>query len=137
MRMASEARRVRLRAGLAACCFAVCCARGADVTVTWTIEPTPPVTGAATLVRFDVKHDDGTPASGAQLRVEAHMTHPGMAPLFGEVTERGKGAYETRLNLSMAGPWVLVVSGQLANGRRVVKQTEVTAVQPPVRSSAE
>ena len=106
--------------------------RGAgDVTVTWTIDPTPPVTGTGTLVRFALKHDDGTPGSGAKLHIDAHMTHPGMAPVIGEAIERSSGIYETRLHLSMPGTWVLVVSGELADGRRIVKQTEVTAVQPP------
>jgi len=131
--MASEARRIRVSAGLVACCcFAFACGRGAgDLTVTWTIEPTPPVTGAATLVRVALMHADGKPGGGAKLRVEAHMTHPGMAPLVVEPIERSRGIYETRLHLSMAGTWVLVASGELADGRRIVKQTEVTAVQPP------
>lgn len=134
MRVAPEARRVRVRvgAGLAACCcLAFGCARaGSGVAVTWAIEPTPPSTAAAALVRVTVKHDDGTPASGAKLRVEAHMTHPGMTPVVGDAIERAGGVYETRLHLSMAGTWVLVVSGELADGRRLVKQTELAAVQP-------
>ncbi len=131
--MAPEARRVRVRAAfVACCCVAFACARGAsDVTAAWTIEPTPPVTGAATLVRVALTHQDGRRGSGAKLRVEAHMTHPGMAPVIGEAVERTSGIYETRLHLPMAGPWVLVVSGTLPGGRRIVQQTEVTVVQPP------
>jgi len=129
--MASGGRRVRLGIVLAASCLALCCAREPrHVAVTWTIEPTPALAGSATLVRAELKHDDGTPASGAKLRIEAHMTHPGMAPVTGEIVERANGAYEARLNLSMAGRWVIVVAGDLQGGGRLVKETEVTAVQP-------
>lgn len=132
MRVASAASRVRVRATLAACCcFAFACTRGAsDVSVSWTIDPSPASAGAATLVRFDVKREDGKPVGGAKLRVEAHMTHPGMQPLVAELIERATGTYEARLNLPMAGRWILVVSGTLADGRRIEKQAEVTAVQP-------
>jgi hypothetical protein len=132
MRMASEARRVRLIAGLAACCcFAFACAKGtSDVTATWTLEPPQPSTDAATVVRVALARQDGSPVTGATLRLEAHMSHPGMAPVVGELTERGGGIYESRVTLTMAGPWVVVVSGDLPGGGRILKQTEVTAVQP-------
>ena len=58
------------------------------------------------------------------------MTHPGMEPLVAELIERATGTYEAHLKLPMAGRWILVVSGTLADGRRIVKQAEVTAVQP-------
>jgi hypothetical protein len=66
---------------------------------------------------------------GASLRLEAHMSHPGMAPVVADLIERD-GIYESRVQLTMAGPWVIVASGELADGRRIVKQTKVTAVEP-------
>lgn len=131
--MAPKARRVRLTAALVACCcFAFGCTSGAsDVSVTWTIEPSPAVTESETLIRFALDHADGRPAAGARLRVEAHMSHPGMAPATADVVERANGFYETRLHLSMAGDWVVVISGQLASGRRVTTSTHVTAVKGP------
>jgi hypothetical protein len=131
MRMAPEARRAGLIAVFAACCFAFACAKGtSDVTATWTLEPTQPTTDAATVIRVALAHGDGSPVNGARLRLEAHMNHPGMAPVVGELTERGSGIYESRVTLTMAGPWMLAVSGELPGGRRILKQTEVTAVQP-------
>jgi hypothetical protein len=132
VRVAPEGGRVRLKASLAACCcFAMACAGAAgDVTATWTVEPTPPSVEVAALVRCALEQRDGTPVIGARLRLDAHMTHPGMAPIVGDLIERSPGIYESRLKFSMAGSWVLVVSGELVDGRRIVKQTEVTAVQP-------
>jgi YtkA-like protein len=132
MRVASAGRlRVRVRAGLAACCLlAFACAReAANVTATWTIEPAPASTATATSVRVVLKHADGKPASGAQLRIEAHMAHPGMEPLVTDAIERENGTYESRLNFSMPGRWVLVVTGTLADGRRLVHQTEITVAE--------
>jgi hypothetical protein len=130
--MASQARRIRLIASLAASsCLAFACTRGAsEVRATWTLEPTQPSTDAPTVVRFVLERAEDTPVKGARLHLEAHMTHPGMAPLTGEVTERGDGVYESRVKFSMAGTWLLVISGELANGRRIVKQKEVTAAAP-------
>lgn len=128
--MAPEARRARLAAFVVCCCFAFGCTRGAgDVRVTWTIEPSPALTDSDTLVRFALEHNDGTPAVGARLRAEAHMSHPGMEPVMADVIERANGFYETRLRLSMAGDWIVVVSGQLTGGRRITTQTDVTAVK--------
>jgi hypothetical protein len=106
------------------------CARGAaDVTATWTLQPTEPSTKAATLVRLALTEDGSAPVKGASLRLEAHMSHPGMAPVVADLIERD-GIYESRVQLTMAGPWVIVASGELADGRRIVKQTKVTAVEP-------
>jgi hypothetical protein len=129
--MAPKARGARLATALVACCcFAFGCTGGtSDVRVTWTIEPSPAITESETLVRFALDHADGTPAAGARLRVEAHMSHPGMAPATADVVERANGFYETRLHLSMAGDWVVVISGELASGQRVTASTHVTAVQ--------
>ena len=129
--MAPEALAVRVTAGvLACCCFAIACSRAApDVAVTWKIEPSPPVTDAATLVRFTIQNGSGRQVRGATLRLEAHMPHPGMAPVTSEVHERDGGIYEARLHLTMAGDWVLVMSGQLTDGSRISKEIKVQAVR--------
>lgn len=129
--MESEAVTRRLIAGLlACCCFAIACNRGAnDVTATWRIEPTPPVTGKPTLVRVTLARDGGQPVADATLRLEAHMSHPGMAPVTADVTEHGNGTYEARLQLAMAGDWVFVMTGELSNGQRMMKEIKVRAVQ--------
>jgi hypothetical protein len=98
--------------------------------MTWTIDPTPPIAKAATDVRFTLHRADGEPVRGAKLRLEAHMSHPGMAPITREVVERGNGAYDARLHLSMAGDWVFVVTGELPDGSRITRQLQVPAVRP-------
>ena len=132
VRVASEAVAGRLAAALlAGCVIAAGC--GGDtrgITVTWTIEPTPPAAGAATVVRVTLAEPDGRPADGATLTLEAHMTHPGMAPVRGRLTARGGGTYEGRVNLSMPGDWIFVVAGHLADGRRITKEIQVPSVRP-------
>jgi hypothetical protein len=131
LRVAPEALARGVSAGvLAACLLALACTHGArDVGITWKIEPTPPVTDTLTVVRLTLQHADGRMARDARLRLEAHMTHPGMAPLVADVTDRGNGAYDARVQLSMAGDWVFVVSGVLADGTRITKETRVPAVR--------
>jgi len=70
-----------------------------------------------------------TVVSSAKLRLEAHMPHPGMAPLTTDMVERSAGNYESSVRLSMDGAWTLVVNGTLVDGRRITKQMEVTAVR--------
>ena len=53
------------------------------------------------------------PSTGARLRLEGLMSHPGMAPVVAEVVERGDGAYDAPLQFTMAGDWILFVTGQL------------------------
>ena len=59
------------------------------------------------------------------------MSHPGMAPITAEVLDRGNGAYEARLRLTMTGDWIFVVSGQLTDGSRITEETKVRAVASP------
>jgi hypothetical protein len=119
--------------GFVACCgLAIGCSRtAADVTIAWTIEPTPPVAGTASVVRMVLRRSDGSPVNGAKLRLEAHMSHPGMAPVTADAVEHGNGAYEARLQLSMAGDWALVVTGELADGRRITREAPLPTVRPP------
>jgi hypothetical protein len=119
--------------GLACCAIAIAvgCARGAtDAAIAWTIEPAAPIAGSTATVAFSLTSSDGAPASGARLRLEGHMSHPGMAPVVADAGERGRGAYEARLRFTMAGDWLLVVSGTLADGSRLTKETRVSVRAP-------
>ncbi len=73
---------------------------------------------------------DRRPVPGARLSIAAHMSHPGMAPVEATVTERANGVYEATLDFSMAGDWVLVVSGALANGTPLSHRIDVPNVRP-------
>ena len=129
--MAPEAVARRVTALLLAwSCTLGCGSRASEVSASWTIDPTPPVAGSPTALRIVLRHDDGTAVRGAKLKVEGHMSHPGMTPVIGDLTERGSGSYEGGIRLSMPGDWIFVVAGELADGRRITRQIAVPSVRP-------
>jgi hypothetical protein len=98
--------------------------------VAWDVEPVPPATGTETVARLTLRDDAGAPIPGARLRLEGHMSHPGMTPVVVSVSERGDGVYEARLQFTMAGDWTLVVAGELPDGSRVTRELEIAGVRP-------
>jgi hypothetical protein len=72
----------------------------------------------------------GRPVVGAHLRIEAQMSHPGMAPFLATASERGNGVYEAALRFTMAGDWIVLVTGSLSNGDTVEYRIEVPGVRP-------
>jgi len=98
-----------------------------DVRVEWRVTPSPAQVGPATLRLFLIGAD-GAPAAGARLAIEGHMTHPGMAPVTADVRETDPGVYEAALRFTMAGDWVLVLDGALADGRRLRRQLAISGV---------
>jgi hypothetical protein len=99
-----------------------------DVVVEWKVTPSPPLVDGAAVLEITLGDRDGQPLSGARLRVEAHMTHPGMAPLIEVAAERGNGAYVARLRFPMAGAWILFVKGELADRRSINQRVGETIV---------
>jgi hypothetical protein len=132
VRVAPETAGRRLTAVFFACgCIVAGCSRtSGTATVTWHVEPRQPVTGTAAVFRLSLRNEHGQPVRGASLRLDAHMPHPGMAPVSGEVVDRGDGQYEARVRLTMEGNWVVVVTGTLPDGSRITAQTQVVAVRP-------
>lgn len=70
----------------------------------------------------------GRPVRDARLRLEGHMAHPGMAPATADLREAAAGHYEAQITFSMGGDWVLLLSGELPDGRRLRRQLELPGV---------
>ena len=136
-------RRVLTAVVIFACSLATACAApGCDVhsdrqpessgaiNVSWTLDPSPPFAATPTVVRLTLRDRDQKPVTGARLRLEGLMSHPGMAPVTTAVTERGNGEYEAPLQFTMAGDWILLVTGELPGGGQIKKQIEINGVRP-------
>ena len=134
VRVASPSFARALIAAAVACAAAAGCGDGsatAHVAVTVAVAPVPPRAAAESIARVTLRDAEGRPVSGARVQVEAHMPHPGMTPVVADAAERGDGIYEARLQFTMAGDWILVATGQLADGSRIVPQDlPVSGVRP-------
>jgi hypothetical protein len=117
---------------LVACALVAGCARPDLVTdridATWVLEPGSPRTAGDTVARVTLRERNREPVRGARLRLEAQMSHPGMAPVVADFAERRGGVYEARVRLSMAGDWILVATGELADGTRFSRAHDVRGV---------
>lgn len=69
------------------------------------------------------------PVTQARVQVEADMSHAGMAPVFSEAREIRPGVYQTAIDFSMAGDWVLLLHIRMADGRRAEQQIDVRDVR--------
>lgn len=102
-----------------------------EISLAWTASPSPPAVGPLTLV---LTLTDGTqPVAGAEVRLEGTMTHPGMAPVPAAARETSPGSYEARMDLSMAGDWIVLIEARLADGRTLKRQIELPGVRPAGR----
>ncbi len=72
---------------------------------------------------------DGKPVIGAQIELEADMSHPGMRPEFGTAKEIRPGSYQGPLTFSMPGDWVILLHVTLGSGSRIERQIEVKGVR--------
>jgi hypothetical protein len=121
----------RLILAFAALCVAAGCgppSRSATVSVS--LHPRPPVAGTATMARIALRFADHQPVPATNVRVEAHMTHPGMAPVLPDAVRVGDGEYEARIEFPMAGDWLIAVTGDLPDGQRFTLQAPVAGVKP-------
>jgi hypothetical protein len=118
--------------GTNSCSFALGPAVGSGdaITVAWTLEPSPPAVGGPIVTRLTLRDPDRQPITGARLRLEGLMSHPGMAPLNAPLVERGNGDYEATIQFTMAGDWIILVTGELSDGTPVKKQIEIAGVRP-------
>lgn len=127
--------------GFLRCCTAVLCATALSSSTGCHRQPNPsegisieesitpqPVRAGAEVVAFRLTNPDGSPLSGAHVRLEGDMNHPGMAPMFADATETSPGNYRAPIEFSMGGDWVLLFHVALADGRRIEKQIDVKGV---------
>ena len=136
VRVAPRAQSRALKAALLLTC-AVCAAWVAgcrsnpsdQITAEWMLDPSPPVAGGEIVAHVVLRDEAQKPIVGAKLHLEGQMSHPGMAPVGSDLIERGNGSYEARLKLTMAGDWVLVLTGEIPGGARITKQLELPGVR--------
>jgi len=81
-----------------------------------------------TTITLRLTNISGQPVSGARIKLEANMSHPGMAPVFADATEVEPGTYRSTIELSMAGDWIVVAQVTLSDGRRSDHQFEINGV---------
>ena len=101
-----------------------------NLTVSYEVSPLPARVGDVTIT---IRMKDGgsnEPIAGARIKLEGNMSHAGMAPVFVEATEISPGQYRTKMKLSMAGDWYVLVHLTLADGRELEQEFEIKEVAP-------
>ena len=89
-----------------------------------------PAVGRESVAEIQLNEAMARPVTGARLRLEAFMTHAGMAPVLATVEEQGRGRYRARVTFTMAGDWVVRLQGTGADGRTIDLQEDVRSVRP-------
>jgi len=92
------------------------------------LTPQPPRVGPATVV-VQLANASQKPVAHATIMVEADMSHPGMAPVFGMASETVPGSYRTQIDFNMGGDWIVLLHIKLADGRKIERQMDVRGVQ--------
>ena len=100
-----------------------------NLTVSYEVSPLPARVGDVTIT-ITMKDGSNEPIAGARIKLEGNMSHAGMAPVFADATEIGPGQYRTKMNLSMAGDWYVLVHLTLADGRELEQEFEIKEVAP-------
>ena len=70
------------------------------------------------------------PVTGARIKLEGNMLHPGMVPVFADAKETEPGRYQSNMELSMAGDWYVLVYVTLPDGSKFERQFEIKGVAP-------
>ncbi len=99
-----------------------------DIKIDWDIEPSPPQVGKATL-DFTLRDSTDQLISGANVKLEGNMSHPGMKPIIANAEEVEPGQYSADINFTMAGDWFIIVNTTLGDSIKQEKQIKVTGVR--------
>jgi hypothetical protein len=99
-----------------------------QITIESSVTPQPAHVGLVT-IDFKLKDGEQRPITGAHAAVEANMTHPGMTPVFADAKEIAPGTYSCRIDLSMAGDWIILVHLALSDGKKVERTFEIRGVR--------
>ncbi len=99
-----------------------------DITVVHEIAPQPARVGLTTIA-LGLTDPSSRPVTAAHITLEGDMSHPGMAPIFGEASEVAPGRYQGKLNFSMGGDWAVLVHITMPNGQKLERQFDVRGVE--------
>jgi len=104
------------------------------VSITCDVTPKPVLVGTVTV---HVKVKDGPNSiNNAEVELEGDMSHPGMAPAFGNAKGLGSGEYEGPLHLNMPGDWVVLVHVKLPDGRKLEREIPLHGVEESKQHAA-
>jgi hypothetical protein len=99
-----------------------------EIFVDQQVTPYPVRVGPAT-VTIQIADAARKPVAHATIEVEADMSHPGMAPVFGEAEETAPGRYRAHIGFNMGGDWVVLLHIKLPGGRKIERQVDVRGAQ--------
>lgn len=136
LRLAAPSGKIREFVNVALTCAALLALAGChkaaeqqlDLVIESEVLPQPLQVGTATVV-LNLRDAAAKPLTGARIELEGDMSHPGMAPVFGEAKEDPPGRYRGSLNLTMAGDWIILVHVTLSGGQKVDRQIDVKGVR--------
>lgn len=95
----------------------------------WSLSPDPRVVGPATLA-VSLTDTAGAPLTGAEIGLEANMSHAGMKPVFAASTERDSGRYLLPFEFTMAGDWYARLEIRRPDGSTTTRLLELPGVRP-------
>ncbi len=99
-----------------------------DIGMNLTVSPDPPAVGKATVI-LTLSDANGQPIAGAEVNLEANMSHAGMVPAFAQAAEAEPGRYEASLEFTMGGDWFILVKATLPDGQKMERQVDVPGVK--------
>lgn len=98
-----------------------------NLTFAYEVSPLPARVGPTTIT-LKMTDASGKAVTGARVKLEGNMTHPGMAPVFADARETQPGRYQSIIELSMAGDWYVLAHVTLPDGRTLDQQLEIKGV---------